>query len=602
MSTMDFKDFMRALSKSDRGKAEAPIEPCIEHGAKHFAKRKEQADLEEGAVMKTLHREGQADATTPEEGDLVKFHYTIRKESSTNVVETSQSVSGEENTFSASPVLFVLGKGCRMPRGLEIAIQSMKKGEVSTFTIKPAFGFKHPDCSWRLTDASAEEEVLTFDIELVDVSPSVSVQIVNDDAIKPEDVVLKEIVSDGTGWENPRPPYRVKVLVKARHGMQGPVFFETEESAPLTFSCGDKNEIPAVLEEAIGLMFKGEVAKVYVRNIPPDSRLVPRPKDTTTPSSSRLYVYEITLLDVIQVRDVIGTKEIMKSRIKNGQGEFPIDCPIEDCFVKIHCIGRLKDTRDDQSALPFWDTGEKEGKGPFSFETGQHVTPEGLEMCVKLMVPGETSIIQCDAKYAYDDMPSTDPIAQRVPRGSDVEWEVTLVEFEKLKKLDALGLDAAIEEAHRRKAQANALFNAKSYKHAQAKYEQLVKELGAVADTSVGDPENAESNPLGHLILSCTLNLAACAQKLEQPFVALDHCNKVLEASPDNAKALYRRGQTYMRLSEFAAARRDYEHMARMHGDLKEEAEAALKKIDRLEQSALQQQKKQFQGFFNRHQ
>ena len=50
MGTIDFGDFMAALSR-DAAKAEPPIEPCIEQGAKHFAKRKEQAELEQGAVI-----------------------------------------------------------------------------------------------------------------------------------------------------------------------------------------------------------------------------------------------------------------------------------------------------------------------------------------------------------------------------------------------------------------------------------------------------------------------------------------------------------------------------------------------------------------------
>ena len=41
---MDFGAFMRALSKTEDRKV-GPIEPCIDHGAKHFAKRKEQVLL-----------------------------------------------------------------------------------------------------------------------------------------------------------------------------------------------------------------------------------------------------------------------------------------------------------------------------------------------------------------------------------------------------------------------------------------------------------------------------------------------------------------------------------------------------------------------------
>jgi hypothetical protein len=34
-------------------------------------------------------------------------------------------------------------------------------------------------------------------------------------------------------------------------------------------------------------------------------------------------------------------------------------------------------------------------------DTGAGELPEGLEMCVKLMVPGEVASAQCQPKYAY---------------------------------------------------------------------------------------------------------------------------------------------------------------------------------------------------------
>ncbi len=38
----------------------------------------------------------------------------------------------------------------------------------------------------------------------------------------------------------------------------------------------------------------------------------------------------------MQVRDLTGTGEVTKRRIKEGVGEFPVDCPLEDCAVRVH--------------------------------------------------------------------------------------------------------------------------------------------------------------------------------------------------------------------------------------------------------------------------
>lgn len=37
-----------------------------------------------------------------------------------------------------------------------------------------------------------------------------------------------------------------------------------------------------------------------------------------------------------QVRDMTGTGEVTKRRVREGRGEFPVDCPLEDCAVRVH--------------------------------------------------------------------------------------------------------------------------------------------------------------------------------------------------------------------------------------------------------------------------
>ena len=42
------------------------------------------------------------------------------------------------------------------------------------------------------------------------------------------------------------------------------------------------------------------------------------------------------LVTLLQVRDMTGAGEVIKRRVKDGVGEFPADCPIEDCAVSVH--------------------------------------------------------------------------------------------------------------------------------------------------------------------------------------------------------------------------------------------------------------------------
>lgn len=38
----------------------------------------------------------------------------------------------------------------------------------------------------------------------------------------------------------------------------------------------------------------------------------------------------------MQIRDLTGKGEVIKRRIKEGTGQFPMDCPIQDSKVRIH--------------------------------------------------------------------------------------------------------------------------------------------------------------------------------------------------------------------------------------------------------------------------
>jgi hypothetical protein len=38
----------------------------------------------------------------------------------------------------------------------------------------------------------------------------------------------------------------------------------------------------------------------------------------------------------VQVLDMTGDGSVVKRRIRDGHGEFPVDCPIEDSSVRVH--------------------------------------------------------------------------------------------------------------------------------------------------------------------------------------------------------------------------------------------------------------------------
>lgn len=79
---------------------------------------------------------------------------------------------------------------------------------------------------------------------------------------------------------------------------------------------------------------------------------------------------------VCQVRDVLGNGQVFKKRLIDGQGEFPVDCPLEDCVVRVHYKGSLP----DEGGRVFVDTRKENGGAPVEAGTG-----EGL---VRMLVVG----------------------------------------------------------------------------------------------------------------------------------------------------------------------------------------------------------------------
>eukprot|EP00882_Tetradesmus_deserticola_P024618 GHRQ01026918.1.p1 GENE.GHRQ01026918.1~~GHRQ01026918.1.p1 ORF type:complete len:172 (-),score=87.31 GHRQ01026918.1:139-654(-) len=150
-----------------------------------------------------------------------------------------------------------------------------------------------------------------------------------------------------------------------------------------------------------------------------------------------------------------GDGSVTKKRLREGHGDFPVDCPLHDTTVRLHYRVRslaggspgpwlydsLQASSSSSTAEVAWgaeasaacaaaaaaaggasDEGSDEGsdageagqastagagadaaaaEGCVEADTGAGELPEGLEMCVKLMVPGEVASASCQPKYAY---------------------------------------------------------------------------------------------------------------------------------------------------------------------------------------------------------
>ncbi|XP_078427970.1 FKBP-type peptidyl-prolyl cis-trans isomerase family protein [Wolffia australiana] len=517
-----------------------------------------------GSLMKAVIRSG-VDSSKPEEGDQVIVHSTVRTVGGV-IVESTRS----ENGGKGIPIRYVLGKSSILI-GLLEGISTMQRLEIAVFKMKTEVHYGEPECPVTAPDGFPKEDELHYEIELLDFFKA---RVISEDL-----GVIKKIIDEGQGWETPREPYEVKSWITAKSGDGRVVLSRTKE--PFFFTFG-KSQMPKGLEMGVGTMTKGEKAVIYVtRPYLTQSTLLPNFEDCDEVH------FEIELIHYTQVRDMLGDGRLIKRRIVDGRGEFPIDCPIQDSLLRVHYKGMLH----NEDMTVFYDTRIDNSGQPLEFSSGEGLVPEGLEMCVRLMLPGEIALVTCPPDYAYDKFPRP----SSVPEGATIQWEVELLGFETPKDWTGLNFKEIMNEAEKIKNTGNRLFKEGKFELARAKYEKVLREYNHV---------NPQDDEEGKIFLnsrnSLHLNVAACYQKMGELRKSIDTCNKVLEGSPAHVKALYRRGTSYMLAGDFEEARSDFKRMITVDKSSEPGAMAALQTLKQKEREAENKAKRQFKGLFDK--
>ncbi|KHN15659.1 Peptidyl-prolyl cis-trans isomerase PASTICCINO1 [Glycine soja] len=520
-----------------------------------------------GSLMKALMRPGGGDAG-PSDGDQIIYHCTIRTLDGVLVESTRSDYGGK-----GIPIRHVLGKS-KMLLGLLEGIPSMLKGEVAMFKMKPQLHYGEDDCPVSAPDGFPKDDELHFEIELIEFFKA-KARMVTDDL-----GVVKKVECEGQGWESPREPYEVKALISAKT-VTGKLIMSHMEGEPYFFTFG-KSEVPKGLEMAIGTMVREEKAVIYVTS----QYLTESPLMPVIEGYDEVH-FEVELVHFIQVRDMLGDGRLIKRRIRDGKGDFPMDCPLHDSLLRVHYKGTVL----NEEKRVFYDTRVDNDGQPLEFCSGEGLVPEGFEMSVRLMLPGEIALVTCPPDYAYDKFPR--PL--NVPEGAHIQWEIELLGFETPKDWTGLDFKSIMNEAENIRNTGNRLFKEGKYELAKAKYEKVLREFNHVNPQD--DEEGkvfADTRNLLHL------NVAACHLKLGECKKSIETCNKVLEANPAHVKGLYRRGMAYMAAGDFEEARADFKVMMKVDKSTESDATAALQKLKQKEQDVEKKARKQFKGLFDK--
>ncbi|KAB2630577.1 peptidyl-prolyl cis-trans isomerase PASTICCINO1 [Pyrus ussuriensis x Pyrus communis] len=518
-----------------------------------------------GGLMKAVMRPGGGDST-PSDGYQVVYHSTVRTLDGV-VVESSRSEYGGKGT----PIRHVLGKS-KIIVGLLEGLPTMLKGEVAMFKMKPQVHYSEDDCPVSAPSGFPKDDELHFEIEMIDFFKA---KVVSDDL-----GVVKKVITGGQGWESPREPYEVKAWISAKTG-DGKVLVSRTQGEPFFFNFG-KSEVPKGLEMGIGTMTREEKAIIYVTS----NYLTPSPFLPGVEGVEEVH-FEVELAHFIQVRDMLGDGRLIKRRIHDGKGEFPMDCPLHDSLLRVHYKGMLL----NEEKTIFYDTRVDNDGQPLEFCSGEGLVPEGFEMSVRLMVPEEIALVTCPPDYAYDKFPRP----ANVPEGVHIQWEIELLGFEMPKDWTGLNFQSIMDEAEKIRNTGNRLFKEGKFELAKAKYDKVLREFN-----HVNPQDDEEGKIFANTRNLLHLNVAACFLKMGECRKSIEICNKVLEANPGHVKALYRRGMAYMTLGDFEEAKSDFNMMIKLDKSTEPDATAALLKVKQKEQEVEKKVRKQFKGLFDK--
>ncbi|GAB4837821.1 G1/S-specific cyclin pas1 [Ancistrocladus abbreviatus] len=526
---------------------------------------KRRKKLVPGGLLKAELRPGGGDSK-PSDGDQVIYHCTTRTLEGVVVQSTKKECGGK-----GIPIRHVLGKS-KLILGLLEGIPTMLKGEVAMFKMKPGMHYGEADCPVSAPENLPKDDDLQFEIELIDFGKA---KVVSEDF-----GVVKKIIKEGQGWESPRAPYEVKAWISAKTG-DGKLILSHTEGEPFFFTFG-KSEVPEGLEMGMGTMSRGEKAMIYVNS----QHLTQSPFLPEVEGVEEVH-FEVELVHFIQVRDVLGDGRLIKRRICDGRGEFPMDCPLHDSQLRVHYKGMLL----DEKKTVFYDTRVDNDGQPLEFSSGEGLVPEGFEMCVRLMLPGEIALVTCPPDYAYDKFPRP----ANVPEGAYVQWEIELLGFEMPKDWTGLNFRSIMDEAEKIRCTGNRLFKEGKYELAKAKYDKLLREFNHVNPQD--DEEGKEFVNTRNML---HLNVAACYLKMGECRKSIEACDKVLDTNPVHVKALYRRGMAHMSAGDFEEARSDFNMMIKADKSSEPDATAAFQKLKQKEHEAMRKAKEQFKGLFDK--
>ncbi|NXO03220.1 FKBP8 isomerase, partial [Rhinopomastus cyanomelas] len=188
------------------------------------------------------------------------------------------------------------------------------------------------------------------------------------------------------------------------------------------------------------------------------------------------------------------------------------------------------------------DGGLVERDPRLTFVPGHGDVVQALELGVPTMQPGEVSFFLAAFPYGYGH-PGSQLCARRepdVPPKAPLLFEVTLLEVRDGPEEHPLSPAARLRLGSQRRERGNFHFARGDFEAALSSYRLALRALDGPI---TAPPRPEEESELREQRVKCLNNCAAAELKLQRVDMALAACEEALCLSPDNGRALLRRGQ-----------------------------------------------------------
>mmetsp|Transcript_104021 Transcript_104021/g.294716 ORF Transcript_104021/g.294716 Transcript_104021/m.294716 type:complete len:672 (-) Transcript_104021:154-2169(-) len=445
---------------------------------------------------------------TPKAGDEVTVDYRGSFESDGSEFDSSHSRD--------APFVFTLGKG-DVIKGWDLGVATMKKGEVAKFTLQPEFAYGEQGSPPKIPPNAT----LVFVVELISW--------VSKDDLFGDESVIKALLEEGSGWENPKKGAEVRMSLRAV-GEDGKEL-QSLQSGDYVIGSDSLGPLSNAVDKALRGMLKNEKCSLTCA------------KGCTYKEHGEVTV-ELHLEEVYEIKDVslLSDNTVQKKQIREGEDHEKPD----DGYAAILTV---EAATDGEVMLPGFS-----GPKDLHFVCGNGDVCDALECAAIEMKKGERAMVTCTAPAkACEAMLGLSTVT-----AAKVVFTVELKYFEKNLRRWNMSNEEKLRVAGARKEVGAKLFKAQRYELALDKYKKVAT---MVHDGELNKTHDELKQQAAELKRLAELNKAACYLKLGDNTNTLATCNSILKEDHCNVKALFRRAKAHYGRNEHVEALRDLERV-----------------------------------------